>query len=415
MTHEKNDTRRDAAFDVAIIFAGAAAALKYLHDLVRMFFFDRNFADFGFLYFLSDLLNKGINFARLDQDAIAKLAAASMIPVHIAGYKAGTMFYSPVFFSFLRLFAKLDFIFSLLLWTLLNNAALLASIYLIMRSSGMRFDVVRVSAVAIIVFLFQPLIETVGLGQFDCLVLFALTAALWATVSSREILAGFFLAIAVLMKPQYVLMWPLFLIKRLYKAFFSAVFFYLFFMVLSKPFSGFDPLKDYFGGLVNIVSFTVGEKILWGKNLSFVSALTRLLGSGHILAIALMCCLFAIVLIYLLLKTVWGKYNRGIFPLEFSCWLGVLFCLLPMLTENYLVLLYMPILVLFSRIGSEERPWQYIFIAGLVLLASRYSFERFPLFGSGIMSIFANGKLLGLILISMTALNCCRNRAERAG
>jgi len=78
--------------------------------------------------------------------------------------------------------------------------------------------------------------------------------------------------------------------------------------------------------------------------------------------------------------------------------LTVLWLLSPFMLEHHLVVLLLPlILLLLTEPASPPSPWeQALLVATILLLVSRYSLDRFPIFQHGILSLLAAGKLLGV-------------------
>ena len=73
----------------------------------------------------------------------------------------------------------------------------------------------------------------------------------------------------------------------------------------------------------------------------------------------------------------------------------------PLTEEHHLVVLLLPLtLLVLDRTDPPLRPRDWaMLIASILLLGSRYSFERFPSFHRGILSILMTGKLLGVIVL----------------
>jgi hypothetical protein len=74
----------------------------------------------------------------------------------------------------------------------------------------------------------------------------------------------------------------------------------------------------------------------------------------------------------------------------------------PLTEEHHLLILLFPLaLVLMTRWDTDLLSVENALLLGSVLLlGSRYSLERFPLFHHGALSVFATGKLLGTVCLA---------------
>jgi len=84
----------------------------------------------------------------------------------------------------------------------------------------------------------------------------------------------------------------------------------------------------------------------------------------------------------------------------------------PLTEEHHLVVLLLPLtLLVVDRTDPPLRPRDVVMlVASILLLGSRYSFERFPAFHQGILSLLMTGKLLGVI--GLTWVLASRLRAQ---
>jgi hypothetical protein len=292
-------------------------------------------------------------------------------------------------------------------WTLLNYGALVLSILLILRTLSIRPDAVTLSLVSFMVFSFQPLLECTALGQSNLILLCMLSLSLWATKFEKPYLAGLFLSFAIHMKPQFALLAFLFPLKGMYRHLASTIIFYCLIAVASLPFTGFNLQLDYFRALFRTAAYAQEATMLgWGKNLSLLSAMTRLLGGAHIGELRLINAAFAVGVLAYTFKKFRVPYNANLFIQEFGYMTAIVLLLVPVFEEHYLVLLYLPILCLFANLANMDRFWQVAFLAGYLLTGLKYSLASFPAFNSGFLSLFSNGKLFGLLIITMTTFFC---------
>jgi hypothetical protein len=394
--------------EIGLIIAGVFALANYLRVVFKKLLLEPNFADFAHYYFKADLLNQGINFLRLDQQTIDSMMAASAIPVKIAVGPAGATIYSPAFYAFVMPIAKLDFNNACLIWFVLNHIALIISILFLIKVADLKINVVTLSSLMLIVFIYQPLIEDVSLGQSNILLLCMLVLTLWAMMSTKTLLAGLFMAIVILIKVQYGFILLLFLIKRLYKPFLYTIFFYCLISGISIFVVGEEFFIDYFPALINagIYGYT-DHAILWYGNKSLISLLAKLLNGVHLDVLRFIHVVLALGAILYAVKLLWRLYHRELFPLEFTLWLMLSFLITSFLEIHYLVILYLPIFVVYSKINYLSKLWQYIFIFGFILLGVGFeSYTRFEMFHSGSLRMVTHEKLYGLMLLFATVFYC---------
>jgi glycosyl transferase family 87 len=390
---------------IILIIAGLYAAAIYVHDMLRLFIIEPNFCDFAVFYFLSDLLSQGINFMDVGPKTFQYLKEISGIP-HICYDAPRVALYSPAFYVMVMPLTILDFNTANIIWFFINNMALLASILLLMKILAVKINYINLSVASFIVFFYQPLFENNALGQSNILILFMLVCALRTIMTSRWMLSGLFTACAVLVKPQYGFIILLFGIKKLYKPLLFTIFFYIAMNVLSVFVVGWQFFCNFFyPGLIEAGSHALNAAT-WGKNYSIFSALSQFSWGQYGSIIKVLHCLLFVSAALFSVVTFGGKFKKDLFPIEFSWFLGLVIAFLPLLEEHYLIALYIPLLLNISRIEYFSKNWQKIFVLGYLLLALRYSVERFEFFHFGLWTVLSFGKLLGLIFIMLTLLHC---------
>lgn len=87
----------------------------------------------------------------------------------------------------------------------------------------------------------------------------------------------------------------------------------------------------------------------------------------------------------------------------------------PLTEEHHLVLLLLPLTLLLLREVDDPslRRSGLLLAASVLLLASRYSLERFPLFHQGWLSLLLGGKLLGIACLFWCLLRRLRTESLR--
>lgn len=112
--------------------------------------------------------------------------------------------------------------------------------------------------------------------QSDFLVLFFLALSAWFLSLRKEPLSGFALATAIMVKLTPLIFLPYFLYRKFYKAFFSSLIAILLYLSLPALGLGWSKnaayLKDWFG----VLSVSTPDLLLWYKNQSLLSCISRL-------------------------------------------------------------------------------------------------------------------------------------------
>jgi hypothetical protein len=414
------------AVKILVITIGLYALGTHLHSFIRQAILDPNFLDTAYYYVWGDLLRKGINIYLVepfDSKTLEFLSTSVGLPIphlsqrsYFSFINTGVLIYSPAFISFASILSLMTFKVAAVVWTLVNYGALVLSILLILRTLNIKLDAVTLSLVSFIVFSFQPLLECTALGQSNLILLCMLSLSLWAIKNQKPHWAGLFLSFAIHMKPQFALLVFLFPLKGMYRHITSTIICYGLIAVASTPFTGFNLQLDYFSALFRTAAYAQEATMLeWDKNLSLLSAMTRLLGKTHIEELRFLNALFAVGVLAYSFKKFRMPYNAFLFVQEFACMAALVLLLVPVYEEHYMVLLYLPILCLFANLADLDRIWQGAFIVGYLLTGLKYSLASFPAFSSGFLSLLSNGKLFGLLIITIATFFCWKNGSEELG
>ena len=188
-------------------------AATCIHTTARMILLETNLADFAHYYFFSDLLSEGVDIYSLLPDELAQMTTSSTLPVHIAGKPE----MSPAFFVAFIPLSRLPFWTAVTVWIFANSLALLAGVVLLARyihGTGTS-RMVSYALASVLSLASQPLFECLGIGQINIFILLLLL--LIHTFMNRkphEIVAGACLGLILLTKPQFGVLFVLFLLWR---------------------------------------------------------------------------------------------------------------------------------------------------------------------------------------------------------
>ena len=405
------------AVRILVVTLGLYALGSHLHTFIRQALVEPNFLDTAYYYVWGDLLRKGIDIYLVqpfDSKTLEFLSTPAGLPIphlsdrpYLSFINTGVLIYSPVFISFVSLLSLIAFKTACIVWALFNYGALVLSVLLILKTLDLKLDAVTLSLVSFMVFSFQPLLECTALGQSNLILLCMLSLSLWATKKENPLWAGMFMSFAIHMKPQFALLVLLFPLKGMYRHLASTLLCYVFIAVVCLPITGSNLQASYFRALFRTAAYAQEATMLeWGKNLSLLAVLTRLLGGTHLDALRILNAVFAFVVLVYSFRKFRMPYNARLFVQEFAYLTGLVLVLVPVFEEHYLVLLYLPILCLFSQLPHIDRLWRGIFVVGYLLVGLKYSLASFPTFNAGFLSLFSNGKLYGLIATTACTFFC---------
>lgn len=187
--------------------------------------------------------------------------------------------YSPAFAYFMAPFTKVHMHISVPIWYLLAFISILFSIYLLKRiitgfnkGEDLPLYFYFLSFFLILRFLLVLLSRV----QSDFLVLFFLVLSIWFLRLKREVLSGFSLATAIMIKITPLIFVPYFIYRKFYKAAFASCAGILLYLWLPSLNLGWEKNIDYLKGWINALFTSTPELILWYKNQSLLSCISRL-------------------------------------------------------------------------------------------------------------------------------------------
>ncbi len=362
---------------------------RYLHDQAKILL-EAPFIDFAHYYTYATVVARGHN--PFDPDAVA--AVDRLLGIRRAGAAAN---YPPFFYLLMQPWALLPFRPAAVTWFVSGQACLLGSLAFCLR----RFPAaspVRLATVLFITLNYQPLIESLALGQTNLLLLFLVTLAWWGLREGSPWLTAGSIALCVHTKVQYVLLLPLVWWMGHRGAAARA-------LLLTGLGVGAGLLllgPAHHLGYLGYLWSPPGYLHAWTANLSPRATLIRLLGAseeGRVLANALSLTLDAALLV-VLMKSTRGPHSPESPSMDWSWGLGltIIPLLSPLTEEHHLVVLLLPLTLLLLAEANAPTGWKdsVLLVTSILLVGSRYSFEQFPAFHRGPLSLLAAGKILGV-------------------
>lgn len=380
---------------ILLVIIIAFLILTYLHNIAKMLIVERNFADFANYYFFSKQLREGQNIYELTNTELTQLYQKSHIPTHIAG-KAE---YSPIFFFMMIPFSHLSFWSANLVWLLLNHIALIACMWFsaLIINPRTQHHFLSLSFLVVIFFASQPLLENIGIGQINILILLPLTVICYLQQHHKQhLLAGVFLGFILLLKPQFGLLLLFFLIKRNYSFCISAFISFIVLRVIGVITCGLSIEVSYWKNLLNNIYYiSSGINVF---NLSLKEVFNRLFFEIRPQSYAILFYVVtSLTLCFFTFLRILRDEDRN-FLAEYSSLICLILIVSPLTEEHHLILANLPIAIAICNLKAE-RSNVVLLMLSFLLIAVRYSFASFSIFDTGIPSALTFGKTAGVFLL----------------
>ncbi len=389
--------KSDVRFPVVRLFlflAALYAVLTYCHDFFKTIG-SSAFGDFANYYVNTKALLAGYNIWE-PSPALTGVFTSIMGGCGITHMCAGIL-HSSGFFLLICPFTFLPFPSALFWWIILCQAGLWAALALLVRGG----DSVGEWSVLPALFLicsFWPLREDIYLAQPNLLVLFFLALALFSLKNGRLYLAGVSLGMALQIKEIFLPLLLFLLIRKYYKPFAVALGVLLLTKLLGIVFFGVEKEIAYWQNIQRYFFLATSRDPF---NLSFAAVLARAT-QGYVHPVLVKTVAFSVTLA--LLGITWrlftsAKRSKDV-TLEFAYFVTLSLVISPWLHEPHLAVLCMVVPVCWFRLlrdGSGRHG--FLFLAGYLLVALKYSLVSMPRFHHGWLSLLATGKTVGLILL----------------
>jgi Glycosyltransferase family 87 len=373
------------------------SAVRYLHDLVK-FLVESPFIDFAHYYTYATVVAMGLD--PFDPQAVARVDA--LLHIRRAGSAAN---YPPLFYLFMQPWALLPFRPAAVAWFIAGQACLLGSFLLCLRASA-PVSPVRAATALFVILNFQPLLESVVLGQTNLLLLLVVTLAWWGLRAGSPWVTAGAVALAIHIKVQYGLLLPLLWWMGRRTESLRAVLLAGLGVGVSLIVLGPAHHHEY----LRYVAAMPDYLLTWTANLSPRATFHRLFdAAGLSPAVAdVLWLVMGVGILIWCLRIIPNPVPPSSSAVDWAWGLGlcVMLLLAPLTEEHHLVVLLLPLtLLVLDRTDPPLRPGDMaLLVASILLLGSRYSFEQFPAFHQGILSLLTTGKLLGVIgLIAVLA------------
>ncbi len=374
---------------VVVLFS----AFRYLHLLAKLLV-EAPFIDFAHYYTYALIGRLGLD--PFDPQAVVRVDA--LLKIRRAGSAAN---YPPLFYLLMQPWVLLPFRRAALAWLVASQAWLFGAVGIWLRRC-VSASPLRVAALLFMVLNYQPVIESLALGQANLLLLFLVTLAWWGLRAGYPWVVAGAVAVTPFIKLQYGLLLPLLFWMGQRRAGVRALLLAGIGLGAGLAILGRGHHRHYLAYLLAPPEYLY----TWTANLSTLATLHRVLGAwggGRALATALTLAL-NIILVVLFARAIRRPVAPGSPATDWAWALGItaIPLLSPLMEEHHLVVLLLPVALLLLGDGATPpRPWdQILLVGGVLLLGSRYSLEQFPAFHRGVLSLLATGKLLGVAALA---------------
>jgi hypothetical protein len=265
-----------------------------------------------------------------------------------------------------------------------------------------------------VAFNYQPLVESLALGQANVLLLLLVTLAWWGARTGHPWVAAASVAVCPFVKVQYALILPALWWMKQPRILRGALLFIAIGVTVSLAVLGPAHHTAYIRYLLNPPDYLR----TWTANLSPGAIFHRLLsphGEARLLADGLTLAVDAILVVIVARAIPRGvRPDSPVFDWAWALVVTAIPLVSPLTEEHHLTVLLLPLaLLLLARWDMPLRSAESgLLLASVLLLGSRYSLERFPVFQAGIPSLLAGGKLVGALCLAWLLTRVLKQPAQ---
>jgi hypothetical protein len=370
--------------DALCIAVVALAAFRLLHQAVKLLV-ESDFIDLAYHYFHATMLRAGLD--PFDPAHVAAARAAD--PLRHAG---GEAVYTPGYFVLFQPLTWLPFRWVATLWLVLSLAIVVAAVAVVVRHAARPASWVTIAFATLLVAWYQPLQEDLFLGQNNTLLLGAAAVAWYAIGRDRPWLAGVAVGAMAFVKIPFAALVPLLVLLGLWRVALAAAVAWAVLFVMGLPQLGIDYYARYVAALARHTAVVAADV----HNLSLNALWHRLLGGSpaHVV--------YLVTSLALVAGVVWRARTPAV-DASPRTRVVLALTLIPLLSphteEHHLVVTLLPLLVAAFAIRDAGAGGRTAYVAALVLIASRYSWNRFAADHATVWTALLSAKVFGVLLL----------------
>lgn len=330
---------------------------------------EQSFCDFKYYYQISKILREKINAYELIRGGV----------------------YSPLFFLTIIPFTLLPYSYAILMWLLVNYIFIALCLIYTAKLVKNKNDNFHFPILSILLFASEPLRDNIAFGNINIIILFGLILIAYFYSNNRKILAGIFLSVVISLKVYYGLLFFFFLWKRENKVILSSIISYIFIRLFGILLLGLDVEISYWKN----ISFWTSVYYIDHRGIGILNILSLLLMDRKIIILTY----FVIFLFFFIftLRNI-SRFENTNFLKEFSSIICFIIFITPLSAMQNLIVSFLPFSVLIYEIRLTYRNI-LLLLTSFLLTNLPYSLYSFPIFQSGILSIFLGTRIYGQIIL----------------
>lgn len=316
----------------------------------------------------------------------------------------GPYLYLPFFAIIFSPFTYFSFKFIIYSWLILNQIILAVAVFLLWREFDHR-DVWIALALILMCFFYGPIIANTHYGNINELIWILVLLGWWLYKNDRPILAGFVIALGIMIKLSPGVLAVYFLYRRAYKVVFSicATSAAIIFLTLI-PLNGFKPYFDWYSSIFSFLKIGAGKGFS-PTNQSVEAFYGRLESQGFLsesfVEILIPITLVAIVLItygFCRFKPL-GK-DDPTFELEYSLVICLMVLIPNLVMVGHYTVLMTSYFLIIHHLYRQKKTHPFYFI-GMGLSYTLVSFGAFggTSFSHGVLILMQSPKLYGTLML----------------
>ncbi len=370
------------------ILCGGIIALfvfRTFHQSLK-YVLESQFIDLGYHYFYSSMARSG--FDLFDPGAIEK--AKLLFPMRFAG---GQAIYSPSYFFFFQPLTYIPFKVLAILWLIFSLTLVILTVIILLRHGKWDRSWLQLTFVIVLVTNFQPLYEDLVLGQNNCLLLLFAVGAWYGFKTGRQWISGFSIAAMAFIKIQFGFLFLFIVLLGEVRVFLISSFWWVILFLSGLPQFGVAHYYKYFFALKNHTTKVAVDL----NNLSLNALWQRMLGNEMLATLVY----FVTSLVLFIFIYRWCYRHKRLFTMEIPMLVGI--TMIPILSPHtephHLVIIILPLLFAGMNISKTSGNAKVLFIASTVLIASRYSWNRFATAGGGLFMPLLSLKVIGVLFL----------------
>lgn len=366
-------------------------AFSFVHNAVKTRI-ESPFTDLAYFYFNASMERQGLDMF----DSTDIKTTEKRIPIRRCFAEA---VYPPAFFTALAPFTILPFSAFKTLWVLLGCLSLLFVLVYLLKLEKVS-DPLVITALCYITAYYQPFKEALALGQTDWIVLL-LAALAWDRIKKdRPGLAGLCIAAMSVAKLHFIVLVPALLLLRQWKVFGYAALCSLLIHLAGLPFLGFGHYINWFHAF-----FAYGSSDFINSaqaNIGFNGMFHRLMPGRPEAAYSVYLAFIALLGLPILVRLL--RNGKGRPDWDFLVCLPMVLVIAPLTELQHLTILLLPVILCTTNLSRLTGTARMCYFLGLVLVASRYSWNRFAESHSLLLTPLLSLPVLGAYLCALAVL-----------